>query len=68
MIVNGARSLYLIDTVKAIARNATTDYPVLMFYATIGDDICSQSKDLNHVSIQHNTRQKTLKLNFFFLR
>jgi len=39
----------MIETVKAIARNASTDYPVLAFYATIGDDICSQDKSLDRV-------------------
>ena len=47
--MNGANSGDMIETVKAIARNASTDYPVLAFYATIGDDICSQDKSLDRV-------------------
>jgi len=48
--VNGASSNKIINTVKAIARNATTDYPALAFYATIGDDVCSQDKTLDRMT------------------
>ncbi len=47
--VNGAESKNFMGVVKSVARNATTDFPVLAVYATIGNDICSRGHTLDHV-------------------
>jgi len=48
--VNGAGSGKLAGIVPTVARNPTTDFPALTFYATIGDDVCSQHQDMDHMT------------------
>jgi hypothetical protein len=47
--VNGADSLKLISIVPTMARNDSFDQPVLAVYANIGNNICSQRPNLDHV-------------------
>jgi hypothetical protein len=47
--VNGANSLKLKSIVPTVARNDSFDQPVLAVYANIGNDICSQRPNLDHV-------------------
>lgn len=39
--VNGDSSNDVVDTVFTLARNQTTDHPMLVFYSPLGDDICN---------------------------
>ena len=39
--VNGARSGNMQDTMKGLARNQTTDYPMIVVLALIGNDVCN---------------------------
>jgi len=39
--VNGARSSSMNDVVQGLARNKTTDYPLLVVLALIGNDVCN---------------------------
>jgi hypothetical protein len=50
--VNGANSLKLMSIVPTVARNASFDQPVLAVYANIGNDICSERQNLDHVRDQ----------------
>lgn len=48
--VNGANSLKLKSIVPTVARNDSFDQPVLAVYANIGNDICSQRPNLDHMT------------------
>ena len=44
--VNGARSGAMNETIKyGLARNQDTDYPLVVFYALIGNDVCNGHND-----------------------
>ncbi|KAJ8302428.1 hypothetical protein KUTeg_018824 [Tegillarca granosa] len=61
--VNGARSSSMADTiVKSLYRNITTDYPLIIFLALIGNDVCNGHPDtFAHMTTPEEMRNNTLR-------
>lgn len=61
--VNGARSSSMADTiVKSLYRNSTTDYPLIIFLALIGNDVCNGHPDtFSHMTTPEEMRNNTLR-------
>lgn len=57
--VNGARSGSMDDIMLSLFRNPTADYPVILFYALVGNDVCNGHPD----TIDHMTKPDQMKNN-----
>ncbi|XP_021349956.1 acyloxyacyl hydrolase-like [Mizuhopecten yessoensis] len=58
--VNGARSGSMVDEIeKSLFRNQTTDNPVTLFYALVGNDVCNGHPD----TFAHMTTPEEMKNN-----
>lgn len=59
---NGADSFAMNDIlVKALKRNTTTDKPVLLFYALVGNDVCSNDPVVAHMTTVEQMKDNALK-------
>jgi acyloxyacyl hydrolase len=60
--VNGCRSGSMADNVvKSIARNITTDYPALVFFELIGNDVCNSKHSLSSMTTPTEFKKNILK-------
>ncbi|XP_033753792.1 acyloxyacyl hydrolase-like isoform X2 [Pecten maximus] len=61
--VNGARSSAMADTIqKSLFRNQTTDKPVTVFYALIGNDVCNTHPDtFAHMTTPEQMRNNSMR-------
>eukprot|EP01119_Soliformovum_irregulare_P005018 TRINITY_DN1632_c0_g1_i1.p1 TRINITY_DN1632_c0_g1~~TRINITY_DN1632_c0_g1_i1.p1 ORF type:complete len:586 (-),score=154.28 TRINITY_DN1632_c0_g1_i1:68-1615(-) len=48
--VNGARSSSMLNIMKTLARNQTTDHPAFVSYALIGNDVCNGHYGMRHMT------------------
>ncbi|XP_045193790.2 acyloxyacyl hydrolase-like isoform X1 [Mercenaria mercenaria] len=56
--VNGARASSMVDTIeKSLYRNMTGDYPLIVIYALVGNDVCNGHPD----TIAHMTTPQDMK-------
>lgn len=54
--INGARSLKATKYVKSLSRNQTTDYPLIVSYSLVGNDVCNWHID----SLKYMTTPKEM--------
>jgi len=60
--VNGARSGAMSGSIeKSLNRNQTIDYPLLVFYALIGNDVCSPHHSLSSMTTPSEFYQNIMK-------
>ncbi|XP_052815063.1 acyloxyacyl hydrolase-like [Mya arenaria] len=61
--VNGARSGAMADTIeKSLYRNKTGDYPLIVYYALVGNDVCNGHPDtINHMTKPDEMKENALK-------
>nr|XP_006816952.1 PREDICTED: acyloxyacyl hydrolase-like [Saccoglossus kowalevskii] len=57
--VNGGDSGNTNDNAKSLSRNQTSDYPMILFYSLIGNDVCNGHPD----TIEHMTTPEVMKAN-----
>ncbi|EGG24883.1 hypothetical protein DFA_03128 [Cavenderia fasciculata] len=50
LAVNGGSSDSILKTISEVSRNQQTDQPALVFVELIGNDVCSQSHNLDHMT------------------
>jgi acyloxyacyl hydrolase len=60
--VNGLSSNSALGSIKALARNVTEDFPLLIFLELIGNDVCGHEQSFDHMTKPENFRKniKTL--------
>jgi len=59
--VNGARSGAMIDLVKFLKRDNSSDQPILVIFEVIGNDVCSGHPDLGRMTTPEKFKENVLK-------
>jgi len=60
--VNGLSSQNVLDSIKALARNITEDYPLLIFVELIGNDVCNHKQSFEDMTTPAEFRENIKNL------
>jgi len=60
--VNGLKSRNALESIKALARNQTEDFPLLIFLELIGNDVCGHQQDFAHMTAPDDFRENIKNL------
>ena len=60
--VNGLSSNNALNSIKALARNVTEDFPLLIFVELIGNDVCGHEQNFDHMTKPEKFRENIKNL------